>query len=217
MTSIKLIDAARKVVEQHAAHRYDTGLIYQVYNLIKGTKEKPQTCPSCLIRRAKEVEKWLAKQPAQIEPGPLDTEKPQPVTLPAADGSDVDNDEPEYLEFMRILERYGLNYDELDAAHDLPIVNQIFQDIKDGEFYPAGTDVMEDLRKLRFSLSNNEGGPEQSAAATSEAPMPAQDQGNPAEQEAEQADAMEGSVAKQPDPVKPEVSKPKRQRGGGNK
>lgn len=50
------------VDEVDKTHRYSMSRIYGLYNEVHNTAEAPQSCASCLIRKVKELKKWLAGQ-----------------------------------------------------------------------------------------------------------------------------------------------------------
>lgn len=54
--------------EIERTHRYSMSRIYRLWNLIFEKDEIPQSCASCLIRKTKDLRKWLdtenSNQPA---------------------------------------------------------------------------------------------------------------------------------------------------------
>lgn len=54
--------------EVDTTHRYSMSRIYEAYNTVFATDEKPQSCASCLIRKVKELRKWLTTQKDEIPP-----------------------------------------------------------------------------------------------------------------------------------------------------
>lgn len=48
--------------EVDSTHRYSMSRIYNIYNQVFGTSEKPQSCASCLIRKVNELRKWYQEQ-----------------------------------------------------------------------------------------------------------------------------------------------------------
>lgn len=56
------------IEEVERTHRYSMSRIYGLYNRVKRTDERPQSCASCLIRKVKELREWLnALQVAETE------------------------------------------------------------------------------------------------------------------------------------------------------
>lgn len=60
-------EALRKEVESliaevESTHRYSMSRIYGAYNEAFGREEKPQACASCLIRKVRELKRWLSEQ-----------------------------------------------------------------------------------------------------------------------------------------------------------
>ena len=47
------------VQEVKRTHRYSMSRIYALYNKVFGTQEQPQSCASCLIRKVRQLDKWL--------------------------------------------------------------------------------------------------------------------------------------------------------------
>jgi hypothetical protein len=45
--------------EVEKTHRYSMSRIYDLYNKVFATDETPQSCASCLIRKVRELKKWL--------------------------------------------------------------------------------------------------------------------------------------------------------------
>ena len=43
-------------------HRYSMSKIYALYNEVFDRNETPQSCASCLIRKARELRRWLESQ-----------------------------------------------------------------------------------------------------------------------------------------------------------
>lgn len=55
------------IEEVDRTHRYSMSRIYGLFNRVKGTDERPQSCASCLIRKVKELREWLnAQQVAEV-------------------------------------------------------------------------------------------------------------------------------------------------------
>jgi len=50
------------LAEIDQTHRYSMSRIYGLYNRAFDAKEKPQSCASCLIRKARELKNWLDAQ-----------------------------------------------------------------------------------------------------------------------------------------------------------
>ncbi len=50
------------IEEVDRTHRYSMSGIYGLFNRVKGTDERPQSCASCLIRKVKELREWLNTQ-----------------------------------------------------------------------------------------------------------------------------------------------------------
>lgn len=45
--------------EIERTHRYSMSRIYRLWNLVFDKDETPQSCASCLIRKTKDLRKWL--------------------------------------------------------------------------------------------------------------------------------------------------------------
>lgn len=50
------------IVEVETTHRYSMSRIYRAYNEAFDKDEKPQACASCLIRKVRELKRWLKEQ-----------------------------------------------------------------------------------------------------------------------------------------------------------
>lgn len=62
MIDEKLINEVKALVDEvDKTHRYSMSRIYGAYNAVFGTKEQPQSCSSCLIRKVRELKEWLTK------------------------------------------------------------------------------------------------------------------------------------------------------------
>ncbi|NDV79347.1 hypothetical protein [Dysgonomonas sp. 511] len=48
--------------ETDKTHRYSMSGIYTLYNEVFDRNETPQSCASCLIRKARELRRWLESQ-----------------------------------------------------------------------------------------------------------------------------------------------------------
>lgn len=53
------------IAEVETTHRYSMSRIYGAYNQAYGKDEKPQACASCLIRKVRELKRWLDEQPKE--------------------------------------------------------------------------------------------------------------------------------------------------------
>lgn len=53
------------LAEVDKTHRYSMSKIYNLSNKVFSKTESPQSCASCLIRKVRELRKWLDSQPAQ--------------------------------------------------------------------------------------------------------------------------------------------------------
>ena len=53
------------IVEVDRTHRYSMGGIYGLYNRVFSKNEVPQSCASCLIRKVRELRKWLEDEKAK--------------------------------------------------------------------------------------------------------------------------------------------------------
>lgn len=73
MSQISELQAlALQVVQDRRKNTYSVSRIYNAYNLIFNKRETPQTCASCLLKRAKEIEKWYAESIAEPAPEPTE-------------------------------------------------------------------------------------------------------------------------------------------------
>ncbi|MDR0825213.1 MAG: hypothetical protein LBN74_08975 [Prevotella sp.] len=45
--------------EVEKTHRYSMSKIYGLHNKVFDTNEMPQSCASCLIRKVRELKKWI--------------------------------------------------------------------------------------------------------------------------------------------------------------
>ena len=59
--------AENLINEVDSTHRYSMSRIYSIYNEVFGTNETPQSCASCLIRKVKELSKWLETQKDEVK------------------------------------------------------------------------------------------------------------------------------------------------------
>lgn len=50
------------IVDVENTHRYSMSRIYGLYNRVFEKEEHPQSCASCLIRKVRELKKWLNDQ-----------------------------------------------------------------------------------------------------------------------------------------------------------
>lgn len=50
------------IAEVESTHRYSMSRIYGAYNEAFGREEKPQACASCLIRKVRDLKRWLSEQ-----------------------------------------------------------------------------------------------------------------------------------------------------------
>lgn len=49
-----------KLIEEiNKTHRYSIIKIYEAFNEVFGTRDVPQSCASCLIRKKQYLERWL--------------------------------------------------------------------------------------------------------------------------------------------------------------
>ncbi len=55
------------LAEVDKTHRYSMSKIYNLSNKVFSKTEAPQSCASCLIRKVRELRKWLDSQPTQDE------------------------------------------------------------------------------------------------------------------------------------------------------
>lgn len=60
------------IEEVDKTHRYSMSRIYGAYNQIFERDEKPQACASCLIRKVRELRRWLD----ETKPAIQDTDSP---------------------------------------------------------------------------------------------------------------------------------------------
>lgn len=68
MMENQLTDEVRALVNDvEQTHKYSMSKIYGLYNQVFQTKEVPQACASCLIRKVKALKEWLNKQDTVIE------------------------------------------------------------------------------------------------------------------------------------------------------
>jgi hypothetical protein len=72
-----LIEDVEALIEKtDSTHRYSMSEIYGLYNRIFKTNEAPQSCASCLIRKANELRKWVESEKSKE----LETETGIPVS-----------------------------------------------------------------------------------------------------------------------------------------
>lgn len=55
------------LLDVDTTHRYSMSRIYGLYNQVFEKEETPQSCASCLLRKVRELRKWLTAMDA--EPG----------------------------------------------------------------------------------------------------------------------------------------------------
>lgn len=59
----KLIKEVKALIDEvEKTSKYSMSKIYDLYNQVFGTNEKPQSCASCLIRKVEELKVWLNKE-----------------------------------------------------------------------------------------------------------------------------------------------------------
>lgn len=74
----------RRIIADSTRHLYSVSLIYRVYNAVFGLNERPQTCGSCLQRRARALKGWLAEYEAAqaAAPAPPKRKRRKKVATP---------------------------------------------------------------------------------------------------------------------------------------
>ena len=61
-----LTDEVRQLlIDVDTTHRYSMSRIYGLYNRAFGKEETPQSCASCLLRKVRELRRWLSDTEAQ--------------------------------------------------------------------------------------------------------------------------------------------------------
>lgn len=66
MNNKDLIKEVNKLIKEvDTTHRYSMSRIYDLYNKVFDKNEVPQSCASCLIRKVRELNKWLDEQPKE--------------------------------------------------------------------------------------------------------------------------------------------------------
>lgn len=63
-----LINEVKEILDEvDETHRYSMSKIYRAYNKVFGKSEPPQSCASCLIRKVRELRKWLEEAEISAE------------------------------------------------------------------------------------------------------------------------------------------------------
>lgn len=57
-------EVAQLIADVEKTHRYSMSRIYSLSNRVFNKQEAPQSCASCLIRKVRELKKWLESQPS---------------------------------------------------------------------------------------------------------------------------------------------------------
>lgn len=70
------------IAEVENTHRYSMSRIYKAYNEAFGRDEKPQACASCLIRKVRDLKRWLSEQVQETETKKQKKTKPASTTGP---------------------------------------------------------------------------------------------------------------------------------------
>lgn len=55
-------EVAQLIEDVNKTHRYSMSRIYGLWNRVFEKKEAPQSCASCLIRKMRELNKWMEGQ-----------------------------------------------------------------------------------------------------------------------------------------------------------
>ena len=64
----ELINEVKEILDEvDLTHRYSMSKIYGAYNKVFGKSETPQSCASCLIRKVRELRKWLEEAEISAE------------------------------------------------------------------------------------------------------------------------------------------------------
>jgi hypothetical protein len=77
----ELLKKVEEVISDFKKHKFSVSKIYSAHNEIFVVTDRPQSCPSCLSRRAAKIKAWFADYEKWI------AEKPEPKPTPAPDDS----------------------------------------------------------------------------------------------------------------------------------
>lgn len=87
-TTPELVARIDVVLKEAQAHTYSVSRVYDAYNEAMGTKDAPQSCPSCLRARVKELQDWK-RQYDEAQKAPAKAAKPAAATAPKVEPAKV--------------------------------------------------------------------------------------------------------------------------------
>lgn len=79
----ELLQKVQEVLSMRSAHKLSMSLIYEVHNKLFGLNEKPESCASCLKRRADAISVWYAGYLAEQPTPPVIEEPVEPAQAEA--------------------------------------------------------------------------------------------------------------------------------------
>nr|DAE47076.1 MAG TPA: hypothetical protein [Caudoviricetes sp.] len=77
MSKTNLIKEAEALIaDVDKTHRYSMSKIYDLSNRVFKTKETPQSCASCLIRKVNELRNWVQAEKSKEAENPKEEKQP---------------------------------------------------------------------------------------------------------------------------------------------
>lgn len=149
MSQIEQLQAlALQVVQDRRKNNYSVSRIYNAYNLIFNKRESPQTCASCLLKRAKEIEKWYEDSLTE----PLTPLEPSTPVEPEGGEPEADEEPAPEADEAREDEIYSATNKKGDAV--TVVYNADAETAKDaeGKDLPAGTYQLDNGDKIAVQV-----------------------------------------------------------------
>jgi len=76
MNKTLIKEAEALIADVDKTHRYSMSKIYGLYNRVFDTKETPQSCASCLMRKVNELRKWVQAEKSKESETPKEEKQP---------------------------------------------------------------------------------------------------------------------------------------------